>query len=656
MQLVWLTLNGFRRFLTAEAHMHSRLTALVGPNEAGKSSVLDALEHLNTTDRVPPTDISHDQTFPDEHQIIRARFLLEDADRQAIGHLPGGSLARWLVLAKRIDGRLATTVEPALELDVTKRRSVAGSLKRLRATRWGSSLPVDADDDLSRKLIEALELLEGDGAFGEEDRSAVQALADQLTGADDAPKSALRLAKELASLPDIEPSQHPQAEAGRLLLARRPLFLKFSQAHRDLQYLYELNGMDLDNPPAALANLAQLAGLNLTQVLVAVQAGDYAAPERPIEVANERLAEFFKQSWTQSGIAVRLSHHETRLHVLITSPVGPYTSIRERSEGLREFVALATFAEVHGYGDRDLVLLIDEAETHLHYDAQADLVRVLDLQQAATSVIYTTHSAGCLPEDLGASVRVVIRSDDQWSLIQNSFWTKGPGFDPLLLGMGASALVFGAVRKAVVAEGASDLIALPALIREANGVSSLGYQIAPGIAEASASAIADLELQASKVAYVVDDDPGGRAHAAKLKAAGIDRSRVFVLGLGVSRGLAVEDLIRKDLYLRYVNEELDRSGRSDRLKLADIPTKGRAGAVKRWCQKRKFQEPRKVNVATAIALNARADAPVLSPTGLRVLGSLHPALVSYFSAPFDADTKGVSTRSARPSSGKDASA
>ena len=240
--------------------------------------------------------------------------------------------------------------------------------------------------------------------------------------------------------------------------------------------------MDLDDPPVALANLALLARLNLQQILLAVQAGDYAAPERPIEEANTTLATFFENSWTQSGVTVRLSHHETRLHVLISSPVGPYSSIREHSDGLREFVALATFAEVHGYGERDLVLLIDEAETHLHYNAQADLIRVLDLQRAAAAVIYTTHSAGCLPEDLGGSVRVVVRTDDAWSEIQNAFWTRGIGFDPLLLGMGASALVFGAVRKAVIAEGATDLIALPALLREANELTSLGYQIAPGVA------------------------------------------------------------------------------------------------------------------------------------------------------------------------------
>ena len=49
--------------------------------------------------------------------------------------------------------------------------------------------------------------------------------------------------------------------------------------------------------------------------------------------------------------------HDTILRLLISTPNGRYTDIQERSDGLRQFVALATFAEVYGLEDRDLVLL-----------------------------------------------------------------------------------------------------------------------------------------------------------------------------------------------------------------------------------------------------------------------------------------------------------
>jgi predicted ATP-dependent endonuclease of OLD family len=53
------------------------------------------------------------------------------------------------------------------------------------------------------------------------------------------------------------------------------------------------------------------------------------------------------------------------------------------------------------------ILLLDEIETHLHYDAQADLAQMLAKQEIVAKVIYTTHSMGCLPEDLGTGVRFI---------------------------------------------------------------------------------------------------------------------------------------------------------------------------------------------------------------------------------------------------------
>ena len=55
MRLTSIQLHGYRRFSTKETLMvENKLIALVGPNEAGKSSVLDALRWLN-----PDTLVGH---------------------------------------------------------------------------------------------------------------------------------------------------------------------------------------------------------------------------------------------------------------------------------------------------------------------------------------------------------------------------------------------------------------------------------------------------------------------------------------------------------------------------------------------------------------------------------------------------------------------
>ena len=164
-----------------------------------------------------------------------------------------------------------------------------------------------------------------------------------------------------------------------------------------------------------------------------------------------------------------------------------YIEIDQRSDGLRQFVALRAYVALEEATVKP-VLLIDEAETHLHYDAQADLVQVLEEQDDVAKVVYTTHSAGCLPRDLGTGIRAIVptyresdgeRSQTDDSEVVNRFWTHGRGFSPILIAMGASVLAFASTRKAVIAEGMSDAMLLPTLIREATGADHLEYQVAP---------------------------------------------------------------------------------------------------------------------------------------------------------------------------------
>jgi len=179
----------------------------------------------------------------------------------------------------------------------------------------------------------------------------------------------------------------------------------------------------------------------------------------------------------------------------------------------------------------------------LHYDAQADLIQMLSHQQQAAQVIYTTHSAGCLPKDLGTGVRLVEPNKDQErSGVENWPWQKDQGFGPLLLGMGASTLAFVPTRAALIGEGGSEIVLLPTLIREAVGLQALDFQVAPGAAEASRAAIAHIDFQGSKVAWLVDGDEGGADNRRHLRASNIPPERIFTLG-GEGGGLTTEDLV-----------------------------------------------------------------------------------------------------------------
>jgi predicted ATP-dependent endonuclease of OLD family len=158
----------------------------------------------------------------------------------------------------------------------------------------------------------------------------------------------------------------------------------------------------------ALLNLGRFSGLDLAALLSA--AGNHDLRQSLLDGPNRIMEEKLNRQWKQHRVTVRLSMNGDTLHVSAYDyGIGNYLPISARSEGLRQFVAITAFVDANrtSPGSPAPVLLLDEAEQHLHYDAQADLINVLVAQQDISKVIYTTHSAGCLPPDIGTGVRAL---------------------------------------------------------------------------------------------------------------------------------------------------------------------------------------------------------------------------------------------------------
>jgi predicted ATP-dependent endonuclease of OLD family len=322
---------------------------------------------------------------------------------------------------------------------------------------------------------------------------------------------------------------------------------------------------------------------------------------------------------------VRLRIDAGVLQILIPLHATDYVPISQRSDGLRQFIALRAF--VAAQDALDPVLLIDEAERHLHYDAQADLVEVLTEQIDAPKVIYSTHSAGCLPHDLGTGVRAIVPSQDSdESVIENSFWSEGLAFSPLLIGMGASALAFASARKAVIGEGISESILLPSLLREATGQTSLDYQVAPGLANASRDALGDLDLTAARVVYLVDGDSGGAKLKKRLCESDVPEKLILVLGADKHPDLTLEDLVDANAFLVAVNAEL-RQWTEASMRPNDLRSPVRWNSVKAWCkaQSPSISVPSKRAIAQHL-VNDRRDRPLVAREHRATVKALHKVI------------------------------
>lgn len=613
MKLISVSLHGYKRFEERSSmNVDGKLVAVVGPNESGKTSFLKALMHFNHYDAFATSgaerEITRNIDIPADQTVVAAKYLLDDDDWEALRDVDGGKEIRWCKISKRArNGKHWYTFTPHPERSLKPRQRAVRLLNGVLSRQGFLKVAEKYEESNLAAAVRSLaSTLDTDaGTISDEAREKIGSVAAMLEDAvsDEGPKYLRELTQRLRDLAEHE-TGNPVKQAIDILSERKPAFLFFSDEERLLESEYSLDEV-WEDPPAALSNLAQLGDLDLQALHNAVAANDDPQVASIEERVNEQLKRRFYEAWSQSKVAVRFRTVDQVLKVLVREETVEerdvrFTSIAERSDGLRQFVALFAFAESQPSA-RAPILLIDELETHLHYDAQADLIQMLARQEIASKVIYTTHSIGCLPEDLGAGVRFVESNEPEsfTSRIENAFWTSGrSGFSPLLFGMGASTLAFVPLRDAVVAEGPSDMILWPTLLREATNRTHLNFQVVPGLSEADRPGIIVLDGEAPRTAYLLDSDEGGNNLRGMLRRAGISEDRIFHIPDDQRQELVIEDLIDERVYVRAVNQELHRSNGSNySFPSKALPAAGRPTAVETWCRENGISPPKKTAVA-----------------------------------------------------------
>ena len=586
MELISISIKGWRRFKNkVTLQTNGKLVAMLGANEAGKTSVLRALNFLDSDWEADNSDISRGGKVEDVEVV--GYYFLGSEDREKAG-LASPTRA---VLTKRASGKGTFNLEPrpplrdqTLRVDTKKQAMRAAAHQKFR-------------ESVDQEIIDALDSIISILSVDDEDLAseaveAIKSLASRWPALElfRAPKFAQTLGVSLNELHGFEAQDNPWKRAMKAIQGTFPAILLFTQEHRDLERQYVIDSL-LAEVPVAFENLASVAGLKIQVLAAAINAGSAAEIETIRTRANKNLRRKFQQFWRQSGVWPALAINGRTIDVLIENEGDQFTALAERSDGLRQFIALQAFAMRERKGKP--ILLIDEAETHLHYDAQADLIQMLYKQEVASKVIYTTHSAGCLPEDLGNGVRLVTPTPKalETSSIVNRFWgAKEPGFSPLLIGMGASTLAFFPTRKALMVEGETEMLLLPSMLREILGLDSLGFQIVPGLSKANKSQLPVNANGSSHIHYLVDGDEGGASLKKELLKNNVAENDIFMLASPDKSACQIEDFLDTPLLVSAVNqiigkfnpgcELIDSSGIAETGKFASLENKFRVATGK----------------------------------------------------------------------------
>jgi predicted ATPase len=390
------------------------VTSLLGKNESGKTTFLQALYGLNPAYEADQAfDLSRDyprwrktrdaREFPLESVTpIEGTFELELDEIAAAGELLSMPLpARVTLTVGRAYGgelqiRLNLT-EADLHPLLTRCVTLGGDTKLAgEACRTPAELAVFAREALS--------------AVPKEDRDATKALR---TLAQSAQAAADLLATGLT------------ADQQRKLAAMLPRFFYFSEVcalhgRNDLTALLakaKKPSARLEEHERTVMALLRLAGVDGGELLE----GDFESRMVELEAAaNELSGEVFRY-WSQnrdirvslvSDAAVPAGHKEGTIHRFLDIRLHDLrhqvtTSLERRSPGFRWFFSFVTAFSEFGR-ERNVIILLDEPGLGLHAQAQCDLLRFIDDRIARRNqLLYTTHSPFMLNPSALHRIRVV---------------------------------------------------------------------------------------------------------------------------------------------------------------------------------------------------------------------------------------------------------
>jgi ABC-type transport system involved in cytochrome c biogenesis ATPase subunit len=647
MRLVKAKITGFGRLAEGTVNLDNKVIAIVGPNEAGKTTLLRALAYTDNAATLSASERSRGLAIDDGDVVVRVQYLLDAQDLAFVERygLQDPPASIWLsrTAAGGTDPAVAVVPAPmkaiapleaavlALRGATTKKTYAALEYHHPIPDEDGESAPVDEQrvtlqqqtKDTISVFLEAFESSNGRLVIAGHE-SELREVFERLNqyslgeGIVDALGAVLAWAEQ----------EDPTPAVAAALYARTPNILLFSEADRILASAHTLTEEFITSPPVSLANLLGMAELDLKSLWAALQSGDEGERETLIDVANHVLAAKFAAAWKQSNVTVWLKIEGAVLTIRIRQDGKRITKFDERSAGLQMFVALVAFLAVR-QEDTPPILLIDEAETHLHIDAQADLVNTFMTQQQAAKIIYTTHSPACLPPDLGSNIRAVVpdSSNEYRSVIQGSFWHGAAGYSPLMLAMGAGAAAFSAARFVVLAEGATEMLLLPSLIKAAINVADLEYQVAPGLSEAPTVMYPELDLVGARVAFLVDGDKGGHDLRSALIGGGVPEARIVTLD-----ALTLENLLDSDSYLEAVRALLPECnpGKTvpDLPELPDPASEVWPSFLDRWATQQSLKMPGKRVTASRLVEDQLA---IPSDFGRPVLIAIHRAISAVLS-------------------------
>ena len=599
MKLIKARVQNYRSIIdTGEFDLEELKTIMVGPNEAGKTVILKALQQLNKPDDVAGFDILRDyprslyndistgKVLPKNVTVVTGWFGIEEADKALI---PAEFHKCIYKLYKNIENKGYHSIENAPPKIYYK--DLKNDLARMLAHLDKQYAIENPDEDTQKPTNVFKPLIDKFSDYSLPDEKLKALLESKYTLLEEGnEKEETRYNKLLEQIQ----TNKKHDEVLSVLDKRTPVFILFNNYFKvkpsiHLEHLAQRTEENLlDDEAYDYGNLCLLKLLGFTARKLA-DLGNTKSPKSTDTVAlKDYKDKLDTRSYQLNAASVRLTNEIRKvwmpnpnrpeadklkvtadgqyLKVVVEDDLGVDIELDQRSEGFQWLVSffVVFFAEAMDK-HKNAILLLDEPGMSLHALKQRDFRETISRLAIKNQTIYTTHSPFLVGPDELDIVRVVeMKNRKEGTKVHTTISSSDPaGLLPLqeALGYDLAQSLFSQQRNLIL-EGITDywyLDATAELLRSSN-IENLNEKIALVFANSAGKVVyyaTILYAHNLKVAALLDSDAAGEQAAQQenlihtLGNKNILRTKDFLTGVSKPE---IEDLLRTTL-IAIVKEE-----------------------------------------------------------------------------------------------------
>lgn len=565
----------------------SRITALLGRNESGKSNLLRALHSLNPIEGFealkPIKDFPRHKRLEectDDTPVLSTIWVLDDDDKEALLEvLPRAAGVERVIIGRSYQGKSRTVDFPELKSIPFDEAEIKGKVKKIAAAvraagqRQESSTSLDVAADTFETATAATRLRD---TWATEMLSAAKALRTALAGADaELTEKQEEVISDLEELADsIVGDKDAQQKAHDWATSAIPKFIYVDEypqidGHQDIaDYIQRKNHRQRQDSDKNFEKLCKVAGLRPDELQKLHGQNDYETRNQLANRASAVVTGEIKRLWKDRALKIRFNLDAHHLDTIISDPTSTYdveVNLNDRSRGFQWFFAFyITFsADTDGGNAENAVILLDEPGLYLHAKSQSDLLRHLEMD-FSNQILYSTHSPFMVPTHALDSVRTVNIAEEIGTTVTNDPSGDPRTLFPLQAALGyelAQSLFIGPNN--IIVEGVTDFWIMSAVSAYLNekGRDALSESLTmtpAGGAQKVSYMVALLTSESLNVLVLLDTERDSKATKDELLKAKLirDKNVVFVSEAFTSppNEADIEDLLDPEVYEALVRE------------------------------------------------------------------------------------------------------